>query len=125
MIVELNHVNIATDDVEGSRLFYERVLGLTAGYRPDFDFDGAWLYAGARALIHLQAPSPYGTAVGALSHAAFEVEDFDAAKARLAETGVGFRESTPPDRRNRQLFFRDTNGVTIELIAPVKVAAPA
>jgi catechol 2,3-dioxygenase-like lactoylglutathione lyase family enzyme len=119
MIVDLNHVNIATNDVAGSRAFYAKVLGLEAGYRPPFDFDGAWLYAGDKPLIHLQAPAA-GSGTGAVSHAAFEVADFDAAKARLTANGVAFREVTSPDGRNRQLFFRDPNDATIELLAPVK-----
>ena len=31
-----------------TREFFERVLGLTAGYRPDFDFDGAWMQTDTR-----------------------------------------------------------------------------
>lgn len=33
--------------------FYRNVLGLEEGRRPGFDFPGAWLYAGGRAVPHL------------------------------------------------------------------------
>ncbi|MGA0601840.1 VOC family protein [Caulobacter sp. KR2-114] len=126
MIIDLNHVNILTDQVEETAAFFERVLGLKAGYRPDFDFHGAWLYAGERPLIHLQTPgssknratdAPVGQ--GALDHASFEVADIAVARERLKANAVTFRETRSPDGRNDQIFFRDPNGVVIELIAKV------
>lgn len=126
MIIDLNHVNILTDRVEETTAFFERVLGLRAGYRPNFDFDGAWLYAGERPLIHLQTPissknrqagAPVGQ--GPLDHASFEVADIAVARERLKANDVTFRETRSPDGRNDQIFFRDPNGVVIELIAKV------
>ena len=126
MIIDLNHVNIVTDKVEETRAFFERVLGLTAGYRPDFDFGGAWLYAGDKPVIHLQElassqnakPSERASA-GPLDHASFEVADIAVARARLTANEIRFREVRSPDGRNDQIFFRDPNGVVIELIARV------
>ena len=124
MILDLNHVNIVTTRLEETRAFYKRVLGLEAGYRPPFDFDGAWLYAGDKPLIHLQVPGSSaigGTeergASGPLDHASFEVADIAAARASLDANGIAYRAFTSPDGRNDQLFFRDPNGVVIELIA--------
>ena len=41
----LDHVTLRTHDLEGTRAFFEKVLDLKPGYRPDFPFPGAWLYA--------------------------------------------------------------------------------
>ena len=126
MIIDLNHVNIVTDKVEETRAFFERVLGLTAGYRPDFDFGGAWLYAGDKPVIHLQelessknAKPAERASAGPLDHASFEVADIAVARARLTANEIRFREVRSPDGRNDQIFFRDPNGVVIELIARV------
>ena len=126
MIIDLNHVNIVTDKVEETRAFFERVLGLTAGYRPDFDFGGAWLYAGDKPVIHLQeldssknARPEERAAAGPLDHASFEVASIAAARERLAANAIKYREVRSPDGRNDQIFFRDPNGVVIELIARV------
>ena len=43
-ICGLDHFNVVTSDLEASRRFYVRVLGLREGARPPFDFPGAWLY---------------------------------------------------------------------------------
>ena len=37
----MNHFTILTNDVDGTIDFYDELLGLTAGPRPDFDFPGA------------------------------------------------------------------------------------
>ncbi|NBY16471.1 MAG: glyoxalase, partial [Betaproteobacteria bacterium] len=38
MALTLNHFSIRTMDLDRTRDFYERVLGLTVGPRPDFPF---------------------------------------------------------------------------------------
>ncbi|MDR3513847.1 MAG: VOC family protein [Caulobacteraceae bacterium] len=120
MILDLNHVNIVTQKLKETRDFFVDVLGLVEGPRPDLGFDGYWLYAGDKAVIHLQsldrAPGGRGAA-GPLDHAAFDVADLAAAKARLTERGVPFREIVSPPRG--QLFLNDPNGVRIELSGTV------
>jgi len=49
----LDHVNLRTTNVPRLVAFYERVLGLTVGTRPDFSFNGAWMYAGPNAIVHI------------------------------------------------------------------------
>jgi len=120
LILDLNHINIVTPKLDETRDFFVQVLGLTEGPRPDLGFDGYWLYAGAKAVLHLQSLDRAGDkrgAAGPLDHAAFDIADLDAAKARLAEHGVPFREFINPPRA--QLFLSDPNGVRIELSATV------
>lgn len=116
MILDLDHVNIVTPKLQETRDFFVDLLGLVEGHRPDLGFDGYWLYAGDKAVIHLQSldrldgrrgPS------GPLDHAAFQIADFAAARARLQAAGVEFREAISPPRG--QLFLNDPNGVRIEL----------
>ena len=47
----MNHFTVLTDDVDGTVAFYGELLGLRAGARPNFDFPGAWLYAGESAIL--------------------------------------------------------------------------
>ena len=117
MIRTLDHINIRTADLEGTQRFFVDLFGLAVGWRPAFPFPGAWLYAGERAVVHLVgADAPLAGSKGAaLDHAAFTVDDFDAAKARLDAAGVSYRETATPEGDTRQLFFSDPNGVVIEL----------
>ena len=47
----LDHATLRTHDLEGTRSFFEKVLGLETGYRPAFSFPGYWLYAGGEPVV--------------------------------------------------------------------------
>ena len=49
----LDHVNIRTSNLAMLEDFYQRVLGMQAGPRPSFSFNGRWMYVGDRAWVHL------------------------------------------------------------------------
>ena len=49
-VSELEHVLVLCTDIETTREFYERAVGLRAGDRPPLQFDGYWLYAGEHAV---------------------------------------------------------------------------
>ena len=49
----LDHVNIRTAQLDEMSAFYEGVLGLKRGKRPNFQFGGAWHYCGNNAIVHL------------------------------------------------------------------------
>lgn len=117
LIRSLDHINIRTADLERTCAFFEGVLGLEKGWRPDFPFPGAWLYAGGKDVVHLvgiAAPlNPSDTA--ALDHFAFDIEDYDEALARVKATGLEFRVTAVPNTTVRQIFVQESNGVTVEL----------
>lgn len=52
-MLRLDHVNVRTTKLDEMVGFYEQILGLTTGARPDFPFPGAWLYIGEHPVIHL------------------------------------------------------------------------
>ena len=120
MIRVIDHVNIATERLDETRDFFVGVLGLEEGPRPDFGFPGYWLYAGGRAIVHLQlAKGPVTPSrESALNHAAFEVSDLSAVMATLDARGVAYNTFSPPGGQVRQLFLEDPNGVFVELNSP-------
>jgi catechol 2,3-dioxygenase-like lactoylglutathione lyase family enzyme len=120
MIRLIDHINIATENLGKTRDFFVEVLGFEDGPRPDFGVQGHWLYAGGRAIIHLQlAPEPVVSSRGsALNHAAFEVGDIDAMAARLDQHGIAYRMIQVPGSPVRQIFLEDPNGVLVELSSP-------
>ena len=52
-IEAIHHVSLGVTDLENSRWFYSRILGLEELTRPPFDFPGAWFSAGPSQQIHL------------------------------------------------------------------------
>ncbi|MET0274655.1 MAG: VOC family protein [Phenylobacterium sp.] len=113
----IDHVNIATERLEETRAFYVEVLGLIEGYRPPFDFDGYWLYAGDRAIVHMQtADRPVlPSQASALNHFAFDVDALDPILAELDRRAIPYRAIDVPGTKIRQAFLQDPNGVRVEL----------
>lgn len=116
-IRDLDHVNIRTAELARTTAFFTDVLGLSVGWRPDFDFGGAWLYAGDRAVVHLvEVARPAAASAGSsLDHFAFAIDDFEDARRRLDAAGIAYRETAAPNGGIRQFFVTEGNGVTFEL----------
>lgn len=77
MIEALDHVNLRTARLAEMVAWYEGILGLKRGPRPPFGFNGAWLYAGKHALVHLvevAEPAPRADSLS-MEHAAFRARD--------------------------------------------------
>ena len=115
----LQHINIRASDVERTRDFYVRVLGLRVGDRPPFTSTGYWLYLGEEPVIHLvqkTSEEPASAAnTGAIDHIAFRGVDLEGTRRALGQEGLAFREAIVPRDSSIQLFVRDPDGVSIEL----------
>src|SRR5689334_5836475 len=115
----LDHFNIRTRNLGATVRFYEDVLGLEKGPRPNFAFPGAWMYSEGRAVVHLVDISPTDEAQkpdsGVVHHVAFISRDFAGMKKRLTAKGVEFEARQVPGGELWQIFIRDPNGVMIEL----------
>ena len=49
----LEHFLLQTSDMDATRDFYTRVLGMRVGPSPDFKFPVFWLYIGDKDVIHV------------------------------------------------------------------------
>ena len=136
-IAKLGHYAIRVRDLDASLAFYTQVLGLKAGFRPPFDFPGAWLYLGDDVAdygtVHLVAEAAGSgdlaaylgdrsgqadVGSGAVDHIAFRALGFRSMRARLEQLAVAFRERQVPALGLRQIFVEDPSGITIELNFP-------
>ena len=52
-IENLDHYFIYSSDIEKSREFYSKILGLQDGPRPSFDFEGYWFYLNEKPVVHI------------------------------------------------------------------------
>jgi catechol 2,3-dioxygenase-like lactoylglutathione lyase family enzyme len=111
-----NHYNLATADLERARHFYSEVLGLREGERPPFSSPGAWMYIGDQPIVHISTGRAAATRRSdAFDHVAFSASDIEGTRATLRQHGIYFEEYAVPDRELHQVFFRDPDGVEIEL----------
>ncbi|MDE2375962.1 VOC family protein [Bradyrhizobium sp.] len=128
----LDHFNIRTRKLAETVRFYEDVLGLEKGARPNFAFPGAWMYSEGKAVVHLvdisgtdEAQKPDS---GVVHHVAFVSSGFDGMAQRLKSRGMTYEARQVPGGALWQIFVNDPNGVMIELnydAAQEKGAAPA
>lgn len=126
----LEHFLVQTADLEGTKDWYVRVLGMRPGYTPDFKMPVQWLYIGEHDVLHLavggkdvsdnrlrylgqQSTATDGT--GVIDHIAFRATGLRDMMVRLTAEGVPFRERQVDDQGLYQLFLFDPNGIKIEL----------
>ena len=95
-IRHLDHVNVVTAKLDEMVAWYESVLGLRAGPRPDFPFGGAWLYAGDAPVVHVVQETGQdrtgSEATLKLEHFAFSATDAAEFERRLREYGDPFKK---------------------------------
>jgi catechol 2,3-dioxygenase-like lactoylglutathione lyase family enzyme len=129
----LDHFNIRTRKLAETVSFYEDILGLEKGARPNFAFPGAWMYSEGKPVVHLvdisrteEAQKPDS---GCVHHVAFVSRGFDGMKQRLESKSMRFEARQVPGGDLWQIFVNDPNGVMIELnyeaAKEIAAAAPA
>jgi catechol 2,3-dioxygenase-like lactoylglutathione lyase family enzyme len=117
MAVEgMNHFTILTDDVDETVRFYGDLLGLEPGARPNFNFPGAWLYAGGKPILHVVGGrTKADLKPGVIDHMAFTGRDLAASLSALKARGIAFDCRQQVGSGLWQVFFLDPNGAKIEL----------
>jgi catechol 2,3-dioxygenase-like lactoylglutathione lyase family enzyme len=139
-ITELNHYLLVAKNLERTRKFYQKVLGMKlASERPDFGFPGYWLKAGGNICVHLasQAPNkirdqfllkkhPKGLkGSGSVDHIAFLAKTPEEVRKRIQKHKVQMHYHSFPESKLFQIFLKDPDDVTIELNFLGEVVDPA
>ena len=128
-VTGINHYLIVSKNLERSRRFYEKVLGMKRAPRPDFGFPGYWMQTGREICVHLasQKPNrirdryllkkhPRGTnGSGSVDHIAFLARNPYDVKKRIDQNSVKMHFRSFPDAKLFQIFLKDPDDVTIEL----------
>jgi catechol 2,3-dioxygenase-like lactoylglutathione lyase family enzyme len=126
MIQALDHINLRTARLEDMIAWYTEVLGLQSGPRPDFDFPGAWMYAGALPIVHLvgvdAAPTDPGRDLK-LEHGAFRATGLAGFLDRLGARGERFRLAKVPGFPIVQVNVWDPDGNHLHVDFPAAEAA--
>lgn len=128
-VTGINHYLIVSKNLERSRKFYEKVLGMKLADRPDFGFPGYWLQTGNEICVHLASQKPNKTrdmyllkkhprgttGSGSVDHIAFLAKDPEGVRDRIKKNKVAMQVRNFPDAKLFQIFLKDPDDVTIEL----------
>lgn len=123
-----SHVAVKITDVDKSRNFYEKVIGLKKIPRPKINIPGEWYGVGDNAL-HLIGGERRTNGIDPTGpHMAIQVEDLEETKKTLNEMGIPFLDAatamramaanlSPEAQRmvGRQIWVQDPDGNVIEL----------
>jgi catechol 2,3-dioxygenase-like lactoylglutathione lyase family enzyme len=113
-IERIDHFTIVAQpaEIEQLREFYGEVFGLEPGPRPNFAFDGYWLYPPTGGpLVHLAGI----TARALPDHISFRSTGLHEFRHHLAALGIESQEAPVPGFPLHQIFFRDPVGIKLEL----------
>jgi catechol 2,3-dioxygenase-like lactoylglutathione lyase family enzyme len=135
----IEHFLVAADDIDATRDWYARVLGLTPGPHPDFGFPVHWMYIGDADVVHIGPSAKAATdaqraylgrtsqagasGTGAIDHIAFHASGLREIVSRLKAEGIAYTQRRANGQAVVQVFFHDPNGIKIELNFPAAEAA--
>lgn len=126
----IEHMLVQTADIAKTVEWYVRVLGMRAGFTPDFKFPVQWLYLGENDVVHVTEGGAQAsenrkryvgqqsealTGTGVIDHVAFRATGLTDMLAHLRAEGVEFNERQVSDQGLYQLFMFDPNGIKVEL----------
>ncbi|MGH2640776.1 MAG: methylmalonyl-CoA epimerase [Actinomycetota bacterium] len=130
MILDIDHVGIAVDDLEGSIERYRRTLGVEPSHRERVEDQGVEevLFPAGTSFIQLLGSLGADTPVGrflatrgpGVHHVAYRVDDLAASLVRLRDEGVRLVDEVPRrGSRDTLIAFvhpKDMGGVLVELV---------
>jgi len=113
-LTRLDHVNIRTQNLDAMIAWYGEVLGLERGKRPNFPFNGAWMYLGGQPVVHLVEFKTDGLVGGEvdlkLEHFAFSAEGLSEFEAKLERLNIRFERVDITEFNFVQINIWDPDG---------------
>ena len=127
----IEHFLVAADDIDATRDWYARILGMSSGPHPDFGFPVHWMYLGEVDVVHIgpsakaanenqkkylgRTSQDTGVGTGAIDHIAFRATGLRAMLEHLRAERIAFSQRRANGQALLQVFFHDPNGIKIEL----------
>ena len=132
MLGRIDHIGVATDDLDAAVALYEGTLGMPVAHRETVESQGVEAVLLSVGDGHVELLRPFGpdTPIGkyldsrgpGLHHVAYAVDDIDGVLSKLKEAGIEMIDSQPRIgiRQSRVAFVhpRSTGGVLTEIVEP-------
>ncbi len=134
MLGRIDHIGVATDDLEGALALYEQTLGMSLAHRETVESQGveAALLDVGDGHVELLQPLGPDTPIGkylekrgpGLHHVAYAVGDIEEVLDKLKDAGIELIDDEPRigirDSRVAFVHPRSTGGVLTEIVQPAE-----
>jgi methylmalonyl-CoA/ethylmalonyl-CoA epimerase len=134
MLGRIDHIGVATDDLDGAIALYEGTMGMPVAHRETVESQGveAVLLDVGEGHVELLCPLGPDTPVGkylekkgpGLHHVAYAVDDIESVLGKLEAAGIEMIDSEPRagirDSRVAFVHPKSTGGVLTEIVEPAK-----
>jgi catechol 2,3-dioxygenase-like lactoylglutathione lyase family enzyme len=113
----LDHWAILTRDEKRCIGFYQDVLGLKVGPRPQLTFQGIWFYSGDVPIVHVITDRAFQEGrTGAFDHIAFAMEGSPVEmESKLSAGGIAYKSRLIERTGVYQIACHDPDGCGVEL----------
>ena len=120
--IKVNHIAVHVSNLDSSKEFYQKIVGLEEIEEPFKDGLHAWYNIGGGAALHIIEAPNIPTQISKVNHLCFSIEDMDTFIKTLEDTDYPF-ESWPGEKGKitvrvdgiRQIYIQDPDGLWLEI----------
>ncbi len=120
--IKVNHIAVHVSNLDSSKEFYQKIVGLEEIEEPFKDGLHAWYDLGGGAALHIIEAPNVPTQISKVNHLCFSMKDMDAFIKTLESTNYPF-ESWPGEKGKittrvdgiRQIYIQDPDGMWLEI----------
>jgi catechol 2,3-dioxygenase-like lactoylglutathione lyase family enzyme len=125
MNVRFDHLSLSAKEPEIIRDFLVDLLGFTIGSRPNLSFNGYFLFAGNKDVVHIFAQSPNRKTLSnsgleeqnIVHHVSFFSDDYQEVMTRIEQLGLSYSLNQVPGSKVKQIFVRAPENLIVEIQA--------
>jgi len=124
MNIRFDHLSLSAKQPEVMRDFLVELLDLHVGDRPGLNFNGYFLFAGDKDVIHIfgqsmsrgkEAAHAFNSEQNVVHHVCFFSDDYSETMARIDRMGLDYSISSVPNSPVKQIFVRAPENLILEI----------
>lgn len=134
MKITFDHIALRAKKPSLMKDFLISLLGFNIGFRPNFPFEGYWLYSDKKDVIHIfnEEASFYKTDLmnesikeetsvkSIINHICFFSDNYEEVMQRIHTMNLDYSSSDAPDLDIKQIFIKAPENLLIEIQAKIK-----
>lgn len=131
MNIKFDHVSLRAKDIDNMKDFLISLLGLEIGVRPEFPFQGYWLYSNGKDLVHIfnEQATFYKkdlidenieeeiSGKNIVNHICFYSDDYEEVMKRIKDMELDYSINHAPGLPIEQIFINAPENLIVEIQA--------